>query len=117
MKNMLKIEELVQFLFGIFLFSRTEYSWWIFPVLLLTPDIGMVGYLINSKVGAFIYNLFHLKSVALLFIIVGVYFNKSLIELVGIILFSHSAIDRIFGYGLKYSDSFNNTHLGKIGKN
>jgi hypothetical protein len=25
-------------------------------------------------------------------------------------------MDRIFGYGLKYSDSFYHTHLGMIGK-
>jgi hypothetical protein len=34
----------------------------------------------------------------------------------GIVLFGHSAFDRILGYGLKYPDSFNNTHLGRIGK-
>ena len=34
-----------------------------------------------------------------------------------IILFAHISMDRIFGYGLKFNDSFFNTHLGKIGKN
>lgn len=32
------------------------------------------------------------------------------------ILFGHSAMDRIFGYGLKFNDNFKNTHLGWIGK-
>ncbi|HAJ82706.1 MAG TPA: DUF4260 domain-containing protein, partial [Zunongwangia profunda] len=32
------------------------------------------------------------------------------------ILFGHSAMDRIFGYGLKYEDNFKNTHMGWFGK-
>ena len=36
--------------------------------------------------------------------------------LLGIFLFAHSAFDRIFGYGLKYADAFQHTHLGWIGK-
>jgi len=44
------------------------------------------------------------------------FFVGEMYTLVGIILFSHSAMDRVFGYGLKYPDSFKNTHLGKIGK-
>ena len=34
----------------------------------------------------------------------------------GLILFGHSSMDRILGYGLKYPDSFEHTHLGMIGK-
>nr|WP_317038961.1 DUF4260 family protein [Urechidicola croceus] len=36
--------------------------------------------------------------------------------MIGIILFGHASFDRMLGYRLKNSDSFNNTHLGKIGK-
>ena len=49
MKTTLKIEELAQFLLGIFFFSQLDYAWWWFPALLLTPDIGMVGYLVNTR--------------------------------------------------------------------
>jgi hypothetical protein len=35
-------------------------------------------------------------------------------QLAGVILFGHSSMDRIFGYGLKYSDSFQHTHLGML---
>jgi len=44
------------------------------------------------------------------------YFQYDMIQLMGVILFSHAAMDRIFGYGLTYFDTFNNTHLGEIGK-
>jgi len=32
------------------------------------------------------------------------------------IMLGHASLDRILGYGLKHLDSFNNTHLGIIGK-
>lgn len=116
MQTTLKIEELAQFIVGIFIFSQLDYSWWWFPALLLTPDIGMIGYLINSKIGALIYNIFHHKAVAISVGLLGFYFDNSLLILIDVILFSHASFDRIFGYGLKYPDSFKNTHLGIIGK-
>ena len=117
MKNLLKLEELGQFLLSIMLFSQLEYSWWIFPACLLLPDLSMIGYLISPKIGAWMYNFFHHKLVAVLVLILGFWLNEPLITLAGVILFGHSAMDRIFGYGLKFNDHFQNTHLGWIGKN
>jgi len=34
----------------------------------------------------------------------------------GLLLLAHSAFDRVWGYGLKYNDQFNHTHLGMVGK-
>jgi len=31
-------------------------------------------------------------------------------------LLGHSSFDRVFGYGLKHEDAFQNTHLGRIGR-
>ena len=116
MKNSLKIEELLMFGLGIYLFSLLPYQWWWFMVLILAPDIGMIGYLFGNKIGAFMYNLFHHKAVAIVIYLLGVYLSVSVIELIGVILFAHSAMDRIMGYGLKYDKGFKYTHLGEIGK-
>lgn len=64
----------------------------------------------------FFYNIFHHKGIALLIYALGYYLNIETIQLTGIILFSHSAMDRIFAYGLKYEKGFKYTHLGEIGK-
>src|SRR5690606_35597261 len=117
MKTTLKIEELAQFILGIFIFSQLEYAWWWFPALLLLPDIGMFGYLLNPKIGAITYNVFHHKAIAIALGLAGFYLENPVVILIGVILFSHAAFDRIFGYGLKYTDSFKQTHLGKIGNN
>ena len=116
MNTTLKIEELAQFIFGIALLSQFDFAWWWFPALILLPDIGMIGYGVNTKVGALVYNLFHNKAIGIAFILIGMFYLGEIYTLIGIILFSHSAMDRIFGFGLKYPDSFQNTHLGNIGK-
>lgn len=116
MKQLLKLEELGMFLLSILMFAETGVEWWWFLVLLLLPDISMVGYAINNKVGAYSYNLFHHKGIAIIVFAIGFLFAMPILELTGAILFGHSSLDRIFGYGLKFSDSFQRTHLGPIGK-
>ena len=74
----------------------------------------MLGYLINTKIGAISYNLFHHKLVAVAFIITGYYLKETTLLTIGLLLYTHSSFDRIWGYGLKYSDSFKNTHLGVL---
>lgn len=117
MKLLIKLEEFALFLFAGFLLWNTDFSWWWFPALLLVPDLSMIGYAVNSTVGAYCYNIVHHKAVAIAFYITGFYGEIAGFELVGIILFAHSSMDRIFGYGLKYADSFLNTHLSKIRHN
>lgn len=116
MKTTLKLEELSMFLLGIFAFGFLNYQWWWFPALLLLPDIGMTGYLFGNRTGAFFYNLFHHKGVAILVFLSGFYLENHILQLSGIILFSHSALDRMLNYGLKYEKGFKFTHLGEIGK-
>jgi hypothetical protein len=114
-ENLLKLEELGQFLLSIILFNHLSYPWWIYPAFILLPDLSMVGYLVNTRTGAWLYNLFHHKLVAIIILVLGYWFNVSALTLAGIILFGHSAMDRIFGYGLKLPDDFKHTHLGWIG--
>ena len=49
MKNLLKLEELALLFLGIFLFALLGFPWWWLPVLILLPDISMVGYLAGAK--------------------------------------------------------------------
>lgn len=116
MKTVLKLEELAMLLLGIYAFSTLHFSWWWFFGLLLAPDIGAVGYLFGNKIGAISYNLLHHKGIAILLYLAGIYFSTEVLQLGGIILFSHAALDRIFGYGLKYQQGFKFTHLGGIGR-
>lgn len=112
MKNIIRSEELAMFLLSIWLFAQTDFYWWWFPVLLLAPDLSMIGYVADNRIGAAVYNMFHHKGTAIIVFIAGYWAGIAWLELAGIILFAHSSMDRIFGYGLKFADSFKHTHLG-----
>ena len=114
MKTLLKSEELVQFLGAIYLFSLLKFAWWWFPALLLLPDISMVGYLISPAVGAVSYNLVHHKGLGIVIGLLGLATGNQNLMLAGVILFAHSSMDRVAGYGLKYPDSFNHTSLDTL---
>jgi len=114
MKLTLKLEELAQLILGIYAFSLLPYAWWWFLVFFLVPDVGMIGYAMNTKVGAFLYNVFHHKGLAIAFFLAGMYLSNPLLQAVGIILFAHAAFDRLLGYGLKYEKGFKFTHLGDL---
>lgn len=116
MKTLLKIEELLLTALAFYLFWQLDYAWWWFFVLFLAPDLAMLGYLLGPRVGAWSYNLVHHKGVAVVLFILGAYGQTQGLQLVGLIMLGHSSLDRVFGYGLKYADSFQHTHLGKIGR-
>jgi hypothetical protein len=115
MKNLLLLEEVALFGFSIFIFNQTSFAWWWYPAFILAPDLGMIGYLVNPKVGALTYNFLHHRAIAVAVLCAGYVYTQPWVWLAGIIMLGHISMDRVFGYGLKYSDSFFNTHLGKIG--
>jgi hypothetical protein len=116
MKKVIALEEAAIFVLSVVLFSKLSFAWWWYLALILTPDLSMFGYAVNTRVGAMAYNLFHHKAVAIVIYISGLFLKNEVLQLVGLILFGHSGMDRMLGYGLKYPDSFQNTHLGLIGK-
>ena len=117
MKNIIKLEELALFAISIYALSLMQPPWWVYLLLALGPDISMIGYLGGNRSGAFLYNVFHHKGVAAAVFASGLLFNNFWLQVTGIVLFGHSSMDRFFGYGLKTSKGFKDTHLGLIGKN
>jgi Domain of unknown function (DUF4260) len=116
MRNLLRLEGFALFVLSIFLFSQLAYPWWFYPLLFFVPDLSMVGYLGGPRLGAIIYNAVHHYAVSIGLYILGFFLGLPLLQLIGVILLGHSSLDRALGYGLKYEDSFQNTHLGKIGQ-
>lgn len=116
MKKLIALEEAAMLVLSVVLFSQLSFAWWWYLALILAPDLSMLGYAVNTRVGAMVYNFFHHKAVAIVIYIGGLFLKNETLQLAGLILFGHSGMDRMLGYGLKYSDSFQNTHLGLIGK-
>ena len=116
MKNILKLEELAMFAICVWALYFFNAEWWYYLLLLLGPDISMIGYAGGNKLGALMYNLFHHKGVAVVVFFLGLFLPDMTIQIAGIILFGHSSMDRMLGYGLKLEEGFKYTHLGQIGK-
>ena len=116
MKYLIRLEEATKLALALYLSIQIGYGPLIFLAFLLVPDVSMVGYLVNNKVGAWLYNIAHHQSVGLIITLVGYILNQPQVIFAGLILVGHSSMDRVLGYGLKYSDDFRNTHLGRIGK-
>jgi hypothetical protein len=89
-------------------------NWILFIVLILSPDLAMLGYLRGTRVGAWRYNAFHTVVGPVLLGAVSIRFHNFVP--VAIIWAAHIAMYRALGYGLKYEDSFGHTHLGMIGR-
>lgn len=112
-----RLEGLLIFLAAICLAGVTQIGWplWVWPLALLAPDIAMLGYLAGPRVGAFVYNLFHLYSFGLILAVVGLLGGMTILIPIGMVWVAHVGIDRALGYGLKLPSNFRDTHLGRIG--
>ena len=113
-KIWLRIESLILFSATIAVFSQLRQHWWVYLVLLFVPDIFMVGYIKNSKVGAFFYNLGHSYPAPAVLGLIAWLNNNYFAMAVAAIWFGHIGWDRFFGYGLKYDSGFKETHLGSL---
>ncbi|MGN7178687.1 hypothetical protein BK139_21630 [Paenibacillus sp. FSL R5-0490] len=113
-KILLHMEGLAVLVLSVYLYALYEYSWWMFFILLLAPDISMIGYLINNNVGAKCYNIFHTYSLSITIVIAGLLLSNQLVMAIGVIWSAHIGMDRAIGYGLKYSTNFKDTHLNRV---
>jgi hypothetical protein len=108
------MEEACLLIAALLLYVHLHFSWLLFGVLFLAPDIFMLGYLANARGGAAIYNLGHVVCVPLGVFALAWATHRSLAMAIAIIWFSHIAFDRLLGYGLKYPTRFKDTHLQHV---
>jgi hypothetical protein len=97
-------------------FAMAGASWWLFALLILAPDLSMLGYLAGPRLGAVAYNALHILIFPLLLVLAGSLFGNTTAAAIALIWITHIAVDRALGYGLKLSSGFQDTHLGRIGR-
>jgi uncharacterized protein DUF4260 len=88
---------------------------WLLPAL-LAPDLSIAGYAAGPRIGAVVYNAVHNLVLALAVVGIGFLIASTPVVLSGAILIAHIGLDRTSGFGLKYAASFQDTHLGRIGR-
>jgi Domain of unknown function (DUF4260) len=114
--NLERLEGLALLAASITVYAITAPNWILFAVLLLTPDLAMLGYLRGPRIGALSYNLAHLKILPLALGITGLLTGNTLEIQLALIWFAHIGMDRAAGYGLKLETGFSDTTFGKIGR-
>lgn len=112
----LRIEGLAVLLLSFALYRAHGHGWPLFLVLFFVPDVTMAGYLRNPRVGALVYNLGHTYTAPLLLGAAGVASGNGLLVSLALIWAGHIGLDRMLGYGLKLPSAFQDTHLGRIGR-
>lgn len=111
---LLRIEGLLVVGAALFLYGRSDGGWLLFAVLLLAPDLSMLGYLAGPRAGAAAYNLAHTYPLPAFLGIYGLWSSNALVVNLSLIWIAHIGADRVLGFGLKYSTAFKDTHLQRV---
>jgi hypothetical protein len=117
MKYVLKLESLgLLVLFTAIYFHLYPGEWVLYLSLFFLPDLSFILFVISKKLGVIAYNIFHHQGIAAFLFIIGYQSHNEMMMKIALIFLAHSTFDRVAGYGLKYFDSFDHTHLGWVGK-
>jgi hypothetical protein len=115
-RGWLRLEGVAAFVAGLAVFGWLGGPWLLAIPLLLVPDVSMIGYLRGPRLGAMTYNAVHNWAPGLAILGLGLATAVVPVSIAGAILIAHVGMDRALGYGLKLPTSFQDTHLGRIGK-
>ena len=99
---------------AIVLYVHGDFSWLLFVVLILAPDISFAAYLAGTRIGAAGYNLVHNLVLPVALGVVGVTTDCDPETAIALIWLAHIGGDRLLGYGLKYPTAFKDTHLQRL---
>jgi hypothetical protein len=116
MTTLLKLEYAALTAAALAAYAMTGGSWWLFALLILVPDLSMLGYLGGPRLGAWCYNAVHSWVAPVGLGLAGVAAGSPMTVHLALILAAHIGIDRTLGYGLKHESGFRDTHLGRIGQ-
>lgn len=115
----IRLENLAIALLVLFVYSYLGLSWKMFAILIITPDLSMLGYLVNSRVGAITYNIVHNYALVTVLYLASNFLppnfdHHEYLATYALNLAIHIGFDRALGLGLKYPDKFKHTHLQEI---
>jgi hypothetical protein len=111
-RRWLRLEGAVLLAGSLIAYAATGEPWWLVPLALLVPDLFMAGYLRGTRRGAQLYNIAHSTALPAGMVGLGWWQSQPLVLALGLIWLTHMGMDRLLGYGLKYDDHFQHTHLG-----
>jgi Domain of unknown function (DUF4260) len=115
-RAILRLEGAAAFATAVALYAHADFSWPLFAVLFLAPDLAILAYLLGPRIGAGAYNVAHTYALALPLALLGFLAGRPVVLAVALVWIAHIGLDRALGYGLKYPTRFGDTHLGSVGR-
>lgn len=112
----LRMEGIIVVLVACMVYHGQSFEWSQFALFILLPDLSMLSYLKNPRLGAVCYNMGHTYIAPGILIFAYASSSEIFLFQAALIWIAHIGIDRALGFGLKYSNDFKHTHLGKVGK-
>jgi hypothetical protein len=113
-RSLLHLEGLAVLVGSIALYVEGAYGWLPFVVLILAPDLSILGYVGGARLGALTYDLVHTYAAPIALGVAGVLGDSGVAIQVSLIWSAHIGVDRLLGYGLKYPTGFKDTHLQRV---
>jgi hypothetical protein len=113
-RTLLHVEGLVVAVGSLVVYFDVGYGWLLLVVLILAPDLSMLGYLGGARVGALTYDLVHTYAGPVSLGVVGVLGEYETAVQIALVWLAHIGVDRMLGYGLKYPTGFKDTHLQRV---
>ncbi|WP_042478037.1 DUF4260 domain-containing protein [Bacillus ndiopicus] len=114
LRSWIKWEYGISFIMLFMLYIYLDFSVLWFFFCLLIPDICMVGYIVDERIGAIIYNIGHSFILPAVLLTIALLANMAFLLPIAMIWLAHIFMDRALGYGLKYTTGFKETHIQKI---
>ncbi len=111
---LLRLEGLAVAVLSALLYARTGASWGVFAALWLVPDLGMLPYFVNPRLGAYGYNALHTYVVPGALVVAALVLPSARLLPYALIWFNHIGFDRFVGYGFKYANAFRINHLNVL---
>jgi hypothetical protein len=112
---MLRAEGLFELLVALALYAHISGSWMTFAIFFLAPDVALLAYAVNARLGAAAYNVTHSYVGPAFTALAGLTFAPAALAF-AVIWAAHIGFDRALGYGLKSREGFGQTHLGLVGR-
>ena len=110
-KVLLRIEAGLDLVLSLIFYQYLHANWILFVVLLLAPDLAILGYIGGTRIGTICYNLIHTFAGPFLLIGYSCLTGSMWLLPYALIWTSHIGLDRMLGFGLKYPTEFRDTHL------
>jgi hypothetical protein len=113
-KIILHLEGAAILILCVFFYHQLHASWFLFAILFLAPDLFLLGYLANVRIGSAVYNFAHTYITPGILAAIAYLAARPQLFPIALIWTAHIGFDRLLGFGLKYPTHFKDTHLQHV---